>query len=135
AHVDLYFFMDADIAILAFEMHADDIPLDRAQDTIFRFGRAYPAFWERDGSGGNCPHAVEWLDAQGKVLAVSDFAARTKYLSFAARYRATCIANHWEYLLRPLVLEFPGQSGVLRYRQLEYYRMPFMCYLAVDEPE
>jgi hypothetical protein len=135
AHVDLYFFMDADITILAFEMHADDIPLDRAQDTIFRFGRAYPAFWERDGSGGNCPHAVEWLDAQGKVLAVSDFAARSKYLSFTARYRATCIANHWEYLLRPLVLEFPGQSGVLRYRQLEYYRMPFMCYLAVDEPE
>jgi hypothetical protein len=102
AHIDLYFFMDADIAILAFEMYADDISIDRAQDTVFRFGRAYPAFWDRDGSGGNCPHAVEWLDAQDKVLAVSDFAARSKYLSFAARYRAPCIANHWEYLLRPL---------------------------------
>ena len=135
AHVDLYFFMDADIAMLSFEMNANDISLDRAQDTVFRFGRAYPAFWDRDGSGGNCPHAVEWLDADGKVLATSDFAARSKYLSFAARYRAPCIANHWEYLLRPLALEFPGQSAVLRYRQLEYYRMPFMCYLAMDDPE
>lgn len=135
AHVDLYFFTDADIAMLAFEMYTDDIPLDRAQDTLFRFGRAYPAFWDANGSGGNCPHAVEWLDAAGKVLATSDFAARSKYLSFAARYRAPCIANHWEYLLRPLGLEFPGQSAKLRYRQLEYYRMPFMCYLAVDDPE
>src|SRR5215469_11739944 len=40
AHVDLYFFLDADIAMLAFEMHANDIPLARAQDTLFRFGRA-----------------------------------------------------------------------------------------------
>jgi hypothetical protein len=133
--VDLYFFIDADIAILAFELQASDIPLDRAQDTLFRFGRAYPAFWDREGAGGNCPHAVEWLDADGKVLATSDFAARSKYLSFVARYRAPCIANHWEYLLLPLGLEFPGQGATLRYRQLEYYRMPFMCYLALDDPE
>jgi hypothetical protein len=135
AQIALHFFLDADIAILAFEMSANDISLDRAQDTLFRFGRAYPAFWERDGSGGNCPHAVEWLGRDGEVLATSDFAARAKYLSFVARYRAPCIADHWEYLLRPLVLEFPGQSGPLRYRQLEYYRMPFMSYLALDHPE
>jgi len=135
AHVDLYFFLDADIAILAFEMHANDIPLERAQDTLFRFGRAYPAFWNRDGAGGNCPHAVEWLGRNGEVLATSDFAARSKYLSFVARYRSACIADHWEYLLKPLALEFPGQSAVLRYRQLEYYRMPFMSYLAFDDPE
>ena len=135
AQIDLYFFMDADIAILAVEMHADDIPLDCAQDTMFRFGRAYPAFWDRDGAGGNCPQAVEWLDEEGAVLATSDFAARSKYLSFVARYRAPCIANHWEYLLLPLALEFPGQSAKLRYRQLEYYRMPFMSYLALDDPE
>lgn len=135
AHIDLYFFLDADIAILAFEMHASDISLDRVQDTLFRFGRAYPAFWDRDGSGGNCPHAVEWLNRAGDVLATSDFAARAKYLSFVARYRSPCIADHWEYLLQPLALEFPGQNATLRYRQLEYYRMPFMCYLALDEPE
>jgi hypothetical protein len=134
AHVDLYFFLDADIAVLAFELHTNDIPLDVVQDTLFRFGRAYPAYWDQSGQGGNCPALVEFLDRDGGVLATSDFAARSKYLAFVARYRAPCIAHHWEYLLLPLALEYPGQAAVLRYRQLEYYRMPFMAYLAVDEP-
>jgi hypothetical protein len=134
AHIDLYFFLDADIALLAFEMHTDDVPLDRAQDLLFRFGRAYPAFWEKNGLGGNCPYSVEWLGADGSVLAASDFHARAKYLSFVGKYRSPCIAQHWEFLLRPLMLEYPGQSGPLRYRQLEYYRMPFMAYLAFDDP-
>jgi len=134
AHIDLYFFLDADIAILAFEMHANDIPMARAQDTMFKFGRAYPAYWEADGQGGNCPTKVEWLGDNAEVLAVSDFEARAKYLSFVARYRTPCVAQHWEYLLRPLVPEYPGQTGLLRYRQLEYYRMPFMSYVALDDP-
>ena len=46
AHVDLYFFLDADIAILAFEMSTATSPIDRVQDTLFRFGRAYPAYWD-----------------------------------------------------------------------------------------
>jgi hypothetical protein len=135
AHVDLSFFLDADVAMVAFEMHADDLPLDVAQDTLFRFGRAYPGFWEKSGEGGNCPHRVEWLDGSGRVLASSDFSARRKYLEFVARHRAPCIAEHWDYLLRPFVLEYPGQVGTLRYRQLEYYRMPFMAYLALDDPK
>jgi hypothetical protein len=28
-----------------------------------------------------------------------------------------------------------GQPGALRFRQIEYYRMPMMAYLAVDEPQ
>jgi hypothetical protein len=134
AHVDLYFFLDADIVLLAFEMYADDVPLERAQDILFRFGRAYPAFWEKNGLGGNCPYSVEWLGIDGGVLAASDFHSRAKYLSFVGKYRSPCISQHWEFLLRPLVLEYPGQSGPLRYRQLEYYRMPFMAYLAFDDP-
>ena len=134
AHVDLYFFLDADIAVLAFEMHTDNISLDRAQDTLFRFGRAYPAYWERNGHGGNCPYSVEWLSKDGEVLAASDFAARAKYLAFVARYRTPCLAHHWDFLLHPLMLEYPGQTGKLRYRLLEYNRMPFMSFFAVDDP-
>src|SRR5262245_55135372 len=133
-HVSLFFFLDADIAILAFEMFADDVPLERAQDTLFRFGRAYPAYWERDGQGGNCPYSVEWLGRNGEVLAASDYAARAKYLAFVARYRSACLAHHWDYLLEPLMLEYPGQVGLLRYRLLEYNRMPFMSFFAVDDP-
>jgi hypothetical protein len=134
AHVDLYFFLDADVAILTFEMHAHDIPLERAQDTLFRFGRAYPAYWESDQQGGSCPYKVEWLGESGAVLASSDFEAKAKYLSSVARFRTTRLAQHWEFLLKPLALECPGTTEVLRYRLLEYYRMPFMAYLALDEP-
>jgi hypothetical protein len=134
AHLDLYFFLDADIAIVVLEMHARNLPLDRAQDTLFRFGRAYPAFWERDSVAGNCPRLVEWIGRGGEVLCVSDFDDRAKYLQFVHRHRAPCISRHWEYLLEPLVLEQHGQAAPLRYRQLEYYRMPFMAYLAVDDP-
>jgi CorA-like Mg2+ transporter protein len=133
-HVDLYFFLDADIAILAFELWADDLPLDRAQDTLFRFGRAYPAFWTEAGHGGSCPRSVQWLDAKGEALAASDYDAKEKYLTHVAKHRSPAIAAHWEWLLRPMVLESPGQTGVLRYRQLEYYRMPVMAYIAVDDP-
>ncbi|MEJ1961991.1 MAG: CorA family divalent cation transporter [Gammaproteobacteria bacterium] len=132
--VSLFFFLDADIAILAFEMYADDVPLERAQDTLFRFGRAYPAYWERDGQGGNCPYSVEWLGRHDDVLAASDYAARAKYLAFVARYRSPCLAHHWDFLLQPLLLEYPGQAGPLRYRLLEYNRMPFMAFFAVDDP-
>ena len=134
AHVDLCFFADADVATVAFEMHADDLPLEVAQEILFRFGRAYPAFWESDGDGGNCPHRVEWLDAGGAVLAVSDYAAREKYLSWVVRHRTPHIAQHWEFLMAPFRPEFPGETAPLRYRQLEYYRMPFLAYLAVDDP-
>jgi len=134
AHVDLYFFLDADIAILAFEMYTDDIPVRDALDATFRFGRAYPAYWDANGQGGNCPHRVEWLSRSGQVLSVSDFDARSKYLSFVARNRTPCLAQHWEFLLQPLALEYPGQTQTLRYRQLEYYQMPFMLYLALDDP-
>jgi len=134
AHVDLYFFLDADIAILTFEMHANEVPLERVQDTVFRFGRAYPAYWESNQHGGNCPYKVEWLGERGELLACSDFEARAKYLSSVARFRTTRLAQHWEFLLKPLELECPGQLGALRYRLLEYYRMPFMAYLALDEP-
>jgi hypothetical protein len=37
--------------------------------------------------------------------------------------------------MRPLVLHTSDAAGPLRYRQLEYYRMPVMAYLALDEPK
>lgn len=65
SHIDLYFFFDIDIAILAFEVFAEDIPLVTAQEIMFRLGRAYPAYWEKDGMPGHCPWRVEWLSPKG----------------------------------------------------------------------
>jgi hypothetical protein len=134
AHVDLYFFFDIDLAVLALEIHTDELPLAQAQEVMFQFGRAYPSYWEEDGRAGNCPWRVDWLDASDQVLATSDYGDRRKYLEFTARHRAPCVAAHWEYLLRPLALDHGDQAGPVRYRQLEYYRMPLMAYLSFTDP-
>lgn len=44
------------------------------------------------------------------------------------------MAAHWEYLLNPLVLHHSAATGALRYRQIEYHRMPVLAYIAVDDP-
>jgi hypothetical protein len=135
AHVDLYFFFDIDIAMLAVEIFADDIPLTMAQEAMLRLGRAYPADWETSGAGGQCPTRVEWLSSTGAVMAASDYEDRAKYLTFVCQHRAPCISAHWEFLLRPLVRHHTDQQGPIRYRQLEYYRMPQMAFVAFEAPE
>ncbi len=134
AHVDLYFFYDIDVAILVVEIHADDLPLSQVQNSLFRFGRCYPTYWEPDGHGGHCPKQVEWLSSDDKVLAVSDYEHREKYLSFVCRHRSLSLASHWEFLLEPLVLHHSEKKGLIRYRQIEYHLMPVMAYLTMDDP-
>ena len=43
AHVDLYFFYDADLAILAFEVFGKDLPLGVVQDLMFALWTRLPA--------------------------------------------------------------------------------------------
>jgi hypothetical protein len=131
-HVDLYFFHDLDVVILALEVRAADLELARAQDVLFRFGRAYPTFWHDDGRAGHCMRKVEWLAASGEVLATSDHEQRERFLGYVTRHRTPCIAAHWEFLLRPLVPLHADAPGLARYGQLEFHRMPVMGYLAVD---
>ena len=132
AHVDLYFFYDVDVVLLVVEVFADNLALSRAQDIMFRFGRAYPTFWI-EGRGGHCMEKVEWLDADGAVLACSDYEERQKYLGFVATHRAPYFAANWRYLLAPLVQDYSGREGLIRFRQIEYARMPVMAYLAMTD--
>jgi hypothetical protein len=134
AHIDLYFFYDIDVVLLNVEVVGENLPLAVVQDTLYRFGRAYPAGWDESGQGLHCMHRVDWLDAAGQVLAVSDSQRRERFLSFVCQHRATRISAHWEWLLRPLALDHSDAQGAIRYRQLEYYRMPTMAYLAVADP-
>ena len=135
AHVDLYFFYDIDVAILVLEVFANDIPLPVAQDVMLRLGRAYPAWWEKSGAPGHCPASVAWIAQSGAVLSTSDYSDRIKFLSHVGRHRAPGVAAHLEFLLNPLVPHYSDGVGILRYRQLEYYRMPQMALLALDDPE
>lgn len=134
AHVDLYFFYDLDVVLLVVEIGTDDIGYARAHETLYRFGRAYPTYWTPDGLGGHCLRSAEWLDAAGKVLAASDYERRDKYLSYACRFRSPCISEHWEFLLNPMVLHHSDRKGPIRYRLVEYHRMPLCAYLSLDDP-
>lgn len=134
AHIDLYFFYDIDIVILAMEIFADDLPLACVEDTMLRFARGYPTYWESEGQGGHCLKKAEWLAKDGTVLASSDYEHKEKYLSFVCQYRAPCIASHWEFLFEPLVLHHSDKTGLIRYRQIESHLLPLMAYLTIDNP-
>jgi len=135
AHIDLYFFYDIDIIILAMEFFANDLPLLLVEDVLFKVGRAYPGFWEPSGQGGQCPYRVEWLSAIGETLAVSDYENRDKYLQFTCQHRSPSVSAHWEYLLQPLALYHSDREAVIRYRQIEYHRMPLLAYLSFSDPQ
>ncbi|WP_439536021.1 CorA family divalent cation transporter [Methyloversatilis sp.] len=136
-HIDLYFFYDVDVVILAMEVHADDLPLARVQELLFRFGRAFPAKWshgDTDGRAAQCMRTVQWVGHDGAVLAESDYGDRERYLRHAWEHRASCIGRHWAYLLQPMVLHHSEAVGDIRYRQLEYHRLPKMTFLSFDDP-
>jgi hypothetical protein len=133
-HVDLYFFYDVDVIMLNVELCAEDLPLSVAQDVLYRFGRGYPPGWDAQGRGLHCPADAMWLGHQGEVLARTDANQRDAFLSFVAAHRAPRLAEHWRWLLEPLVPDQAEVPGALRYRQIEYHRMPVMGYLALDDP-
>jgi hypothetical protein len=133
-HVDLYFFYGVDVVLLNVEVAADELPLAVAQELMYRFGRAYPAGWYADGRPQHSLAQCEWLDAQGRVLAASDAREREAFLAHVAEHRAPRIAAHWEFVLAPLVNHHSAREGALRFRQIEYYRMPMLAYVAVDDP-
>ena len=134
-HIDLYFFLDMDLVLLNVEVASDDLTLPEAQELLYRFGRGYPSGWDRQGQAQHCLHQAQWLGSQGEILAESDAGSRELFLEHVARHRAPRIASHWDWLLQPLVSDHSDQKGALRYRQIEYYRMPMLGFLAVDNPQ
>ena len=134
-HVDLYFFLDLDLVLLNLELSADELDLPLAQELMYRVGRGYPAGWDAQGNALHCLYSAEWLGTEGQVLARSDANAREAFMSHVSTYRAPRISAHWAWLLQPLLSDHTDQSGPLRFRQIEYYRMPQMAYLAVDRPQ
>ncbi|CAD5373299.1 conserved hypothetical protein [Rubrivivax sp. A210] len=133
-HIDLYFFFDVDVVLLNVEVEADDLTLAQAQELMYRFGRGYPPGWDANGEPMHCLSGAEWLGADGRVLAASDAQQREAFLAHVADHRAPRLSAHWAWLLEPLVADHSGREGALRLRQIEYYRMPTMAYLALDEP-
>ncbi len=135
ARADLYFFLDVDLVLFNLELCGNGLSLEQAQELLYRFGRAYPGGWDAQGEPQHCLTSAEWLDIEGQVLARSDAHQRETFLAHVAEHRAPRIAAHWATMLEPLVGDHSGKEGALRYRQIEYYRMPVMAYLALDDPQ
>lgn len=133
ARVELYFFYDIDMAVLAVEIACEDISLEQAENILFRFGRAYPTAWD-SGGGAHCCSAVSLLAQDGTVLAASDYEQKEVYLAFVCEHRAPRLASHWDFLLKPLLPHHGSEGGAILYRQLEHHRIPQLAYLAVDDP-
>ena len=135
AHIDLYFFLDLDLVLLNVEVSASDLTLIQAQELMYRFGRGYPGGWDATGQAQHCLSSAEWLGHDGQVLAQSDAHQQALFMAHVSAHRAPRIAAHWSWLLEPLVSDHSEQRGPLRYRQIEYYRMPQLSYLALDKPQ
>ena len=133
-HADLYFFHDVDVVMLNLEVKSADLSLTQTQELLYRFGRAYPAGWDNKGQALHCMHSVEWLGQDGQVLARSDAQQREAFLAHVSEHRAPRFASHWAFMLEPLVSDHSEREGNLRVRQIEYYRMPMMAHLALDDP-
>jgi hypothetical protein len=133
-HADLYFFFDVDLVILNLEVAATGLDLPQAQELLYRFGRGYPPGWDDEGRALHCLASVEWLAADGRVLASSDAQERDLFLAHVCEHRAPRISAHWAWMLQPLVSDHSAEPGLLRFRQIEYYRMPLMGYLGLDRP-
>ncbi len=134
SHVDLYFFLDMDVALLNVEVAAENLPLSTAHELLYRFGRAYPTGWDQAGQGLHNPSRATLLDREGRELASSDPANKARYLEFVCRHRAPCVSQMWSWLLQPFVPDHDDIPGELRFRLIEYYRMPLMAYLALENP-
>lgn len=133
-HIDLYFFFDVDVVLLNVELGAKALSLRQAQELLYRLGRAYPSGWDAQGLPLHTLAEAEWLGRAGQVLAASDAIERERFIAHVAEHRAPRLSAHWDFLLRPLVNDASEFPGALRFRQIEYYRMPMMAYLALDDP-
>lgn len=133
SHVELYFFFDIDVAMLAFEVTGKDLPLKVVMEAMYRLGRTYPNFWDDTGEGGHCAQKVEWIGQEGQVNASSDYENKARYLSYVKENHVPCVSLHWLAMMYPLVPHYSAQEGELRYREIEYQRMPLMAYLSFDD--
>ncbi len=132
-HIQFNFFYEINTAILSCEIAAEEITIEQVQSIAQTFGRAYPAGWAKDGSPIHCAALVEWLDGDGRVLETSDYGDRERFLSFVGTRRAPCVSRHWEFVLAPIVNTASGEDAMLGFREIEYYRMPVMSYIALDK--
>ena len=123
-----YLFFEIDIAIWRSNSSRDDIALAVAQDVMFRLGRRLSGYWEPTVRPDIVPQSrVRYATtAHGRDVdlrqsgKISDAGMRR---TCAARLRRIGSIHAAAASAAPL-----GSSGTLRYKHLEYDRMPQMAF-------
>jgi hypothetical protein len=139
--IHLYIF-DIGIAILVMEISSTNLEnteLSVIQDFLDQFRRVYPPYWDESDKGnykaGRCPQTVTFLGKKDQVLIKGTYNAPKEFFPFV-RQKVSPITKHWCFLLEPFVPYECSQwdSDKIRYQQLQDERMPYMAYLAFDNP-
>ena len=112
AHVDLCFFYDIDVVILVVEILARDLSLTRAQDTMYRFGRAYPTYWDEMAVAVTASSARSGSPPTARCWRSRTTSNETNISPSVGRYRAPRFASHWAFLLNPLVPDHSDAKGI-----------------------
>ena len=128
SHLDLYFFHDLGSCPPQSGSEGQRPSLDTTRGSALPLWRAYPSGWDEEGEGLHNSPAVAGSRRPGARR--SDARRREKFLSYVCAHRSPCISEHWACLLRPLVIAHSDEPGDLRYRLIEYHRMPVTAYLA-----
>ena len=81
AHVDLFYFFYLDVVVLTVEIQASDIPLDCAQETLFRLGRAYPIYWGAQWRRRALPEARRMAVGRGRGAGELDYELQARFLA------------------------------------------------------
>ncbi len=135
--VHLYLF-DIEVSILVMEISSSQLvetKLSTIQDFLDQFRHAYPPYWDADGAG-HSPQSVKLFNKNNELLAESLYNEPKEYLSFVKHYKIPRPAEHWKFLLKPFEAyeRFNVNIDKVRYQQIEDERIPYMAYLAFDDP-
>lgn len=138
----LYLF-ETQVAMLVVEVSTDiqdaGFKLSDLQNFLDKFRRAYPPYFYEDEQGrvygGHCPESVVWhaYPDNDPIGYPADYAGETSHRNYVKNNLAPPVARHWQYLLEPM-RPYPDPDAPFRYQQIEDERMPFMAYLALENP-
>jgi hypothetical protein len=143
----LYLF-DVGLVVLVLEVASSErLDLASVQDLLDQLRRLYPPYWgETDEGGhtplrgGHCPWCVRLVDENGNPIGPKGtFHDPGEYLPLAKSQRLFQPAAHWAELIAPLQVapkdRASGLAEVTRVAHLGDDRLPFMAWLAMDDPK
>lgn len=133
-----FYLFEIGIGIFVIEVSSQNIQeIQEIEDFLDQFRRAYPPYWDKQGKAGHSPRLIEFFTENNPIpIVTSNFEDLHFFQEDVLIDKNFPIAQHWQYLLQPLVRyqNSKTDSDKIRYQQIEDERMPYMAHLAFDDP-